>query len=671
METVGHFTPPKLTRSGIDLGDGPIPLISGSLHYFRVPKQNWQLALDGLKRLGVRIVQSCVPWSLHQESSGDLTFSGDNERDLSAFLEAVQRAGLYASLSVGPSVNAELTGFGIPQDVLWDEQCQARSSQGAPVIVPALPRAFPAPSFASSAFLSEAELWLEGVAQVLGPFAFPKGPVILLELDTASFHFRDALYDQDYHPDAIAAYRTFIQARYGSISELRNVYGDSGLSIETLKPPERLSAHTAQGLVRHLDWAEFQEHSLARALHRFRKALNHAHLAELPVSFGQPKTAPHAVIDPALLGGSVNLTGQNFGTISDPRGRRKLQRQTSALVTRAEHQSTPAFASELGAGSPPQLGHIAESECEFTALTALAYGVNAFNIYMAVERDRWIGAPMGQRGQSRPGFEFWQRLVAAIRETELCMLTRKIEVHVVVPRSYLRLCRSLNALGPLNLGFLGHLGEDPDDAATEEALGLNHPVIQDVEQFLRTLEEALDRAGIPYAICADDDFDFVVNHGRWTLLASTGTLPVQLLQKIAMAIQLGRALSVGPHDPVRDETWKPLAPGLALSQGSSTLPVWIGSEPKLIQDAVKTFKNLPDVFRTHPESKARTTLFHDAFERLRVAFAVNAEQFRQDALFSSLNAAMDVLTEEAFESLEGTVRVPLAPKSARMLKFLL
>ncbi len=670
METVGHFTPPKLTRSGIDLGNGPIPLISGSLHYFRVPKPNWQLALDGLRRLGVGIVQSCVPWSLHQESGGDLTFSGNNERGLPAFLEAVQAAGLYASLSVGPSVNAELTGFGVPQDVLWDEQCQARSSQGAPVVVPALPRAFPAPSFASSAFLSEAELWLEGVAQVLAPFAFPKGPVILLELDTASFHFRDALYDQDYHPDAIAAYRTFIQARYGSLSELRNVYGDSGLSIETLKPPERLSAHTAPGLVRHLDWAEFQEHLLAQALRRFRNALYHPRLAEVPVCFGQPKTAPHAVIDPALLGGSVNLIGQKFGIIKDPRGRRKIQRQTSALVTRAEHQSTPAFATELSAGSPPQLGHILESECEFTALTALAYGVNAFNIYTAVERDRFIGGPLGQRGQSRPGYEFWQRLVAAIRETELSTLTRKVDVHVVVPRSYLRLCRTLNALAPLNLGFLGHFGTGPEDVATEEALGLNHPVIQDVEQFLRTLEAALDRAGIPYAICSDDDFDFAVNHGRWTLIASTGTLPLALLHKIALAIQQGRALSAGPHDPVRDETWKPLAPGLALSQGTSALPVWIGSEPKLIQEAVKTFGNLPEVFRTHRESKACTTLFYDASERLRVGFAVNAEQFPQDALFSSLNAAVDVLTEETFEPLAGTVRVPLAPKSARMLKFL-
>ncbi len=669
METVGHFTPPKLTRSGIDLGNGPIPLISGSLHYFRVPKQYWRLALDGLKRLGVGIVQSCVPWSFHQESGGDLTFSGDNERDLPAFLEAVQGAGLYASLSVGPSVNAELTGFGIPQDVLWDEQCQARSSQGAPVMVPALPRVFPAPSFASSAFLSEAQLWLEGVAQVLAPFAFPKGPVILLELDTASFHFRDALYDQDYHPDAITAYRAFIQARYGSVGELRNVYGDSGLSIENLKPPERLSAHSAQGLVRHLDWAEFQEHSLAVAVDRFRKSLNYRHLAELPVCLAQPKSAPHAVIDPALLSESVNLTGQNFGAVSDPRGRRKILHQTSALVTRAQHRGTPAFATELSAGSPPQLGLRSDSEAEFAALTALAYGVNAFNIYMAVERDRWIGAPVGQRGQSRPGFEFWQRLLAAIQETELCALTRKVEVHVVVPRSYLRLCRTLNALGPLNLGVLSQLGGEPDDAATEDALGLNHPVIQDVEQFLRTLEAALERAGIPYAVCSDDNFDFAVNHGRWTLIASTGSLPAQLLQKIATAIQLGRALSVGPHDPVRDERWKPITPGLAVSQGSSTLPVWIGSEPKLIQDAVKIFANLPDVFCTLADSPAHTTLFHDPSEQLRVGFAMNADPFPKDALFSSLNAAVDVITKEAFESLAGKVRVPLAPKSARMLKF--
>ena len=33
-----------------------------------------------------------------------------------------------------------------------------------------------------------------------------------------------------------------------------------------------------------------------------------------------------------------------------------------------------------------------------TALTALMHGARGFSLYMAAERDRWIGAPVGEDG---------------------------------------------------------------------------------------------------------------------------------------------------------------------------------------------------------------------------------------------------------------------------------
>ena len=44
---------------------------------------------------------------------------------------------------------------------------------------------------------------------------------------------------------------------------------------------------------------------------------------------------------------------------------------------------------------------------------------------MAVERDRWIGAPVDTRGRLRPSAEFWQRLNAALEKVRFSELERR------------------------------------------------------------------------------------------------------------------------------------------------------------------------------------------------------------------------------------------------------
>ena len=81
-----------------------------------------------------------------------------------------------------------------------------RSPQGNPVMLPMVPVGFPVPSYASAAFLVEAEKWLANVAALLAPLRFPEGPIVLCQIDNeGALYFRDGLYDQDYRPEAIAA----------------------------------------------------------------------------------------------------------------------------------------------------------------------------------------------------------------------------------------------------------------------------------------------------------------------------------------------------------------------------------------------------------------------------------------------------------------------------------
>ena len=86
-------------------------------------------------------------------------------------------------------------------------------------------------------------------------------------------YFRDGVYDQDYHPDAIAHYREFLRDKYEDVEVLRDVLGDPGPTFFNVEPPRRLQATTPLDLARHLDWAEFQEALLARAFERYKQGL--------------------------------------------------------------------------------------------------------------------------------------------------------------------------------------------------------------------------------------------------------------------------------------------------------------------------------------------------------------------------------------------------------------
>ena len=122
---------PKLTREGVLLGDTLVPLLSGSVHYFRLEPDSWRVCLEAMREMGCTVVDVYVPWSVHEGNDGRLDFGETNPQlDVVRFLQLAAEVGLYALVRPGPHINAELSGFGLPERVLWDHECQARSASG-------------------------------------------------------------------------------------------------------------------------------------------------------------------------------------------------------------------------------------------------------------------------------------------------------------------------------------------------------------------------------------------------------------------------------------------------------------------------------------------------------------------------------------------------------------
>ncbi|HWL86295.1 MAG TPA: beta-galactosidase, partial [Polyangiaceae bacterium] len=158
----------RLHPHGLDLSGGEgsdiLPLYVGSMHYWRHHPSTWGRGLDAMREMGLLLVDTYVPWGVHEKEPGKFDFGTEEPRyDVARFLRMAHERGLRAVVRPGPHINAELTYFGLPERVVWNRACQARTPRDNPVMLPMVPVAFPVPSYASRVFHAEVERWFARV----------------------------------------------------------------------------------------------------------------------------------------------------------------------------------------------------------------------------------------------------------------------------------------------------------------------------------------------------------------------------------------------------------------------------------------------------------------------------------------------------------------------------
>lgn len=89
-------------------------IISGEIHYARVPRSEWSRLLDTTKASGVNCVAAYIFWNVHEPERDVYNFSG--QADLGAFLTLCREKGLEVILRMGPYCCAEWNYGGYP---LW------------------------------------------------------------------------------------------------------------------------------------------------------------------------------------------------------------------------------------------------------------------------------------------------------------------------------------------------------------------------------------------------------------------------------------------------------------------------------------------------------------------------------------------------------------------------
>lgn len=662
---------PELVAHGVRLGEQVVPLLAGSVHYYHLAVEHWKPALTALRDLGLSFVDTYVPWSEHERAHGYDFGAEHPQLNVRYFLELAAELGLYAIVRPGPHVNAELTGFGIPKRVLWDDECMARSASGSRVVLPIPPLAFPLPSYSSPKFQAETASWYQAVGRVLGDLCYPAGPIVFVQVDNeATLGFRDGVFDQDYHPAQLNEYREFLAKKYPNVDALRRLYKNPALVIGKSNPPERKQLKLASDLPAALDWAEAQEDTLARALERMALCLRELFPGAL-FTHNLPPGWEASVLDPQLLDQSFDLLGSDYYHRATPPHRRAIFERTSELGFRARSRGRPCFAAELGVGFPPYFAPHSEADSRFSTLCALAYGVQGFNLYMAVERSRWIGAPIDHTGTPLAEAEFYGQLVSAVRRTRLFELERRTAVTIVVPRILRRLARVLHAFDPLSPTMLAAMTGDQRLGPGEQELGLPSSLALDTLEFLSLLEHELDRRHIPYTLAAGDQLAFALASEGWTIVLSCSALGAAEVELIEGAFAQGRAVTLGPHAPERDLAFQPLETRPPLAD-SASIPALVGVNAQAIERAIEAADSALDLRRLAiADADVHATLFEARDSRApRVAFLINPtpRDLEVSWSFAPLVEVRDAITNEQLSVAAGALRVPIPCRSVRMLE---
>lgn len=165
----------------------PFQIISGELHYERIPREYWRDRLKKARAMGLNTISTYVFWNAHEPKPGVYDFGG--MLDVAAFVRMAQKEGLYVILRPGPYACAEWDLGGLPAWLLADPDIRLRS--------------------ADEKFLGPAERWLKRLGKEVAPLQLTRGgPIIAVQVENEYGSFgKPAEGDKQYLRRILASLR--------------------------------------------------------------------------------------------------------------------------------------------------------------------------------------------------------------------------------------------------------------------------------------------------------------------------------------------------------------------------------------------------------------------------------------------------------------------------------
>ncbi|MBS1512582.1 MAG: beta-galactosidase [Bacteroidetes bacterium] len=136
----------------------PFQMISGEMHYPRVPREVWRQRMQMAKAMGLNTIGTYVFWNIHEPKKDVFDFSGNN--DIAAFVKMAQEEGLWVVLRPSPYVCAEWEFGGYPWWLQNEKGLIVRSTEPQ--------------------YLAEYKKYINALGKILAPLQINHGGNILM-----------------------------------------------------------------------------------------------------------------------------------------------------------------------------------------------------------------------------------------------------------------------------------------------------------------------------------------------------------------------------------------------------------------------------------------------------------------------------------------------------------
>ncbi len=563
-----------MSRVGIEQQRGLIypnhqvePWISGTFHYWRVDPALWADILDNIKAMGFGMVETYIPWGLHEIERGKFEF-GEKEphKNLEKFIQQIQQAGLKLVVRPGPHINAELTCFGYPPRIVFDPAIVAKEASGAFSVHDAYPKAFGNPSYASKKLYEETALWFDALAPILKRNLYPNGPIVALQVDNETgYYFRTGAYLMDYGDDSIRWYRTFLEKRYGTLQALNEIYESRYKSFKAIDPPRCFEGEKLKDLPYYLDWSRYKEWQINECLKIIGGMWRERGVDGIPFfhNFFGPTNSPYNTNEAEHGDYGLDVVGV------DDYPRKEQYLTTARKAGYLSGTSKLPFIPEFGSGCwcLPLWEHTFTVEDErFTTPLLFMFGLKAVNYYMIVERDRWMGSPITVDNKIRaPYFDFYRQWNTFLRRNQFHQWD--LQSNLLILANY-DMERALKALKLAETHFVHYL---PEEAGYREHQSL----------FPYRIEEELPRwadSQWAYALrnhlplhCSDTILPYDKMKGHQAVWVVTFEIMDKKAQEnLRRFAQEGGTVILGPLVPSLDENLRPFTAFSELKESSQS-----------------------------------------------------------------------------------------------------
>lgn len=562
--------------SGLNIRGQIERLYSGSINYWRLDYRLWDQILDNVKELGFDMIETYIPWQVHELAKGLFDFGAtDPNKNLPSFLDLCHQKSLHVIVRPGPHINAEMTYFGYPQRIVLDPAIQALTSLGTPYIMPYFIKQFPVPSYASRKLYEEAAVFFDALAPLLKSRLDPDGPIVAIQSDNeTTYFFMLEPYILDYSPDSLDLYRQFLKTKYHTIANLKLIYRNDYQNFDQVNPPTGFTAAAQKDLPYFFDWCEYKEYQIIYANERISKMWKERGI-DLP-------TFHNMAADNQFHQTPYDLSGMEKSPFVDLVGidcynTKEEYRHVKNRVKFLSGTSLLPFIPEFGSGSWYSRDIIlSPAEEEFIYLYAYMHGLKAINFYMLVERERWQGCPITRSNQIRTGYyQLFKKIGAFIAAAKLETLRKKREI--VMIRDYdigrLKMLETITDLPNLpGMSIPKELFEAHQDFGFQYL----DPKLAAEEAWIDDLARLFENAGV--------DFDFTNTHVAprrlkdfpIAVLPTFDFIATETVAKILAYVQAGGILIIGPGIPYLDQTMKPYHPFAQFDFGNPPEPAGYG-----------------------------------------------------------------------------------------------